>query len=179
MAKIYKSKIPAVSVLNGVFPRIDYQDCYAMDVYRNDIELNDVVRCFFTTAPAWVVKLMKLRDNLGKMVGLKTNNALEKSSSDPNISSFKPGEKFGLFQILERNENEVIMGTDDKHLNFRVSIFLSDQGPAKKISISTIVVLHNSFGRAYMKMVTPFHKMVVPGMMNKIYKGLVRLPALQ
>ncbi|WP_207423791.1 DUF2867 domain-containing protein [Desertivirga brevis] len=173
MSRVLKTEIPLVSVLNNCFPRIDYQDCYCMQVDRGDLQLNDVVRCFFTTAPGWVVNMMKLRDKLGKIAGLKVNKDTRHVSSNPNTSAFLPGEKFGLFQIIERNELEVIMGSDDKHLNFRVSLFLDKlSGNQKRIFISTAVLMHNGFGRSYMKLVAPFHRIVVHGMMNKIYSRL-------
>lgn len=166
MSNILKSAIPANSVINGYFSRIVIQ--------RKDLSLNDVVQCFFTTAPTWVRGMMKLRDKLRTFVGLKTIER-QTTSSDPNSSTFQPGEKFGLFQIIDRNANEVIMGADDKHLNFRVSIFLeNNSGLQHKVSISTIVVLHNTLGRGHMKLVAPFHRIVVPGMMKKIYEGVMR-----
>ncbi len=77
--------------------------------------------------------------------------------------------------MFARTENEVILGEDDKHLNFRVSLFLEQQqnNPQKKdLTISTTVEFNNWFGRLYFIPVRPFHKLIVPTMLKGIIKEL-------
>lgn len=48
--------------------------------------------------------------------------------------------------MFDKNENEIILGEDDKHLNFRVSLFIEQQSnnPQKKdLTISTTVEFNN------------------------------------
>lgn len=52
---------------------------------------------------------------------------------------------------------EIIVGFNDRHLNFRVSI-LSHEG---RISAATWVHPHNPGGRFYLRTILPFHKRIV------------------
>jgi hypothetical protein len=174
MKHIFKTEIPDDSVAKKSLTRIDYKDAFGFYVTNPNIQLNDVARAFFTTAPKWIIQLMKFRDTLGRMVGLKSMGE-DNKKPDFNTVTFLPGESYGLFHVLEHYPKEIIMGTDDKHLNFRVSIYLPetfDDNGRKKVVISTIVEMHNSFGRFYIKLVIPFHRLVVPAMLKNIYKAL-------
>ncbi len=62
-------------------------------------------------------------------------------------SDFAVGERFGLFKVLDKKEKEIILGEDDKHLDFKVSLLYVQ--PENKIYISTGVQYHNFFGRLY------------------------------
>ena len=53
----------------------------------------------------------------------------------------------------------MILGTDDRHLDFRVSILRSEAKDL--VAISTWVRPHNNLGRAYLAMVYPFHRIIV------------------
>ena len=77
--------------------------------------------------------------------------------------------------MFSKTENEVVLGEDDKHLNFRVSLFLKQQTqePSKKdLTVSTTVHYNNWFGRLYFLPVRPFHKLIVPVMLKSIMKEL-------
>jgi hypothetical protein len=79
--------------------------------------------------------------------------------------------------VLEQNEREAVVGEDDKHLDFRVSIHLeplpgSSAPYAYAFTLSTIVIFHNRAGRLYFSMVKPFHRLIVPAVMRGIAKRL-------
>lgn len=85
----------------------------------------------------------------------------------------EPGEQLGLFRVIARTENEVVLGEDDKHLDFRVSLQLEKSklnNIEKELTISTLVKFHNRMGRLYFIPVKPFHRFIVPSML----KGIVR-----
>ena len=82
-------------------------------------------------------------------------------------------EKLGLFRVFHRTDNEVILGEDDKHLNFRISLYKEDTPDSegsKHLTLSTTVVFNNWFGKLYFLPVKPFHKLIVP----KMLKGIIR-----
>ncbi|MEN1784297.1 MAG: DUF2867 domain-containing protein [Bacteroidota bacterium] len=102
----------------------------------------DLGKVFFTSAPNWVKRLFTLRNTLVSLLGLKTPQRTK--DRETQLKSFKgePGEQLGLFKVFEKNENEVILGEDDKHLNFRVSRFLHPQNPntsSRTVTLSTVV----------------------------------------
>ena len=130
-------------------------------------------KSFFSTAPNWVNKLFLLRNKIVKWFGLKIPN--EVSDRKEALNNFKGnvGEQLGLFKVFDRNENEIIFGENDKHLDFRVSFFLENlDNNTKAITISTTVVFHNWFGRLYFLFVKPFHKIIVGSMLKSILKDL-------
>ena len=175
MNQIFKTEIPHESVVKQSLTRIDYEDAFGFYITNPNIQLNDVARAFFTTAPKWIEQLMQFRDAVVKMVGLKSMGENDKKPDFTN-ATFLPGESFGLFQVLEHHPKEIIMGTDDKHLNFRISIYLPevfDDKGRKKVVVATIVEMHNTFGRFYIRLIIPFHRLIVPAMLKNMYNALM------
>lgn len=93
------------------------------------------------------------------------------------IDNFKceKGEQIGLFKVFDKTTNELILGEDDKHLNFRVSLLIDSQNESKtdkKLIISTTVKFNSWFGRLYFLPVRPFHKLIVPSMLKGIINDI-------
>lgn len=164
-----KSSLPASSLLTGV-PH-NYLDSYAAILNTSDIAIERVGKAFFSASPAWVDKLLELRNRMVSLIGLKVPGA---GAKEEVLRNFKceVGESVALFHVLAKTENEVIFGEDDKHLNFRVSLFLDRQN--NLLTVSTLVKIHNNLGRLYMFAIKPFHKIIVPtitkGISNEINK---------
>ena len=99
--------------------------------------------------PWWASALLKLRNRLMAPFGLKTEGQ---------------GIKVGSFPILSETKDELILGTNDKHLNFRISV-LSTNG---RCHVGTWVHCHNLGGRIYLAIVMPFHILIVRNLVRKI-----------
>jgi len=122
-----------------------------------------------------VGQLFNLRNKIVAKFGLK----IPDGTNDPQeqLKNFRcePGERIGLFKVFASHENEVILGEDDKHLNFRISLFLekfSDKNSKKNLTVSTTVVFNNWLGRVYFLPVRPFHSLIVPTILKGIIKDL-------
>ena len=140
---------------------------------ENKFTSADIGKAFFLSGPKWVGQLFALTNKLVSIVGLKTSGDI--TNREQLLENFKcePGERLGLFNVFARTENEVLLGEDDKHLNFRVSLFLNQQPEETKkkdLIVSTTVEFNNWFGRLYFIPVRPFHKRIVPTML----KGMIR-----
>ena len=86
---------------------------------------------------------------------------------------FDPGERFKLFKVFTKTDDELVFGEDDKHLNFRISLLLDhNQTDKKTLAITTAVEFNNSFGRHYFLIVKPFHKLIVALILNRVKKKL-------
>ena len=84
-------------------------------------------------------------------------------------------EQLGLFKVFDKTDDEIVLGEDDKHLNFRVSLFIDKQSENKtdkNLIISTTVKFNNWFGRLYFLPVRLFHKLIVPTMLKGIIKNI-------
>ena len=90
-------------------------------------------------------------------LGLKTARSL--SSAGP------AGSRIGIFKVYETNAVEVLMGEDDKHLDFRASALYqpaeASGAQRARLVFSTVVHCHNRLGRGYLGLIAPFHRLVV------------------
>lgn len=170
--KISKSSLPKQSILQN--DKFNYLDSYEGNIKQIDKNLNstDLGKAFFLSAPKWVGKLFDFRNKIVSVFGLKTPGKI--TDKNKLLDNFKceVGDQLGLFKVFSKTENEVILGEDDKHLNFRISLFLKQENLNYKIIITTTVKFNNWFGRLYFIPVKPFHKIIVPSMLKGIIKEL-------
>jgi hypothetical protein len=74
----------------------------------------------------------------------------------------------GAFDTLARTEDEVLLGTDSNHLDFRASV----RREPDRVVLTTVVQLHNRRGRAYFALVRAVHPTVVRAMLNRAARRL-------
>ena len=171
-----KTNLPKKSILYN-HKKYDYVDSF-QDVLTdkgNKFSSADIGKAFFSSGPGWVNKLFTLRNKIASIIGLKTPGNINDRQKQLDNFTCEKGERFGLFKVFDRTENEVILGEDDKHLNFRVSLFVEQQqenAEKKNLTISTTVEFNNWFGRLYFFPVRPFHKKIVPAILKGIIKQL-------
>lgn len=114
-----------------------------------DAPLRKLAASMFAQEPLWVKALMGLRNIAVSPFGLKSTHA-----------DFPPEQDFiGPFPVISENEMRLVLGLDDKHLDFRITV---DRSDGDAIIVSTWVKTHNGFGRFYLACVMPFHKIIVP-----------------
>jgi len=108
---------------------------------------------------------MSLRNSIVKVFGLKTGNSkqIEKASYYP------VGSRAMLFTVVNRNDNEIVMGENDKHLNFRTSVLLDRKADdTTDIYLTTLVHYNNLLGKTYFFFVKPFHRMLLKSQMKNM-----------
>lgn len=173
---IKKTVLPQHSVLSTSEIKYDYADSYEGYFIdrRNDISAAQIGKAFFSSAPNWVSALFTVRNKVVKLFGLKVAETTANKQALLDKFTCSPNERLGLFKVFERTANEVILGEDDKHLNFRVSLLKADTNDAnqKKLTVSTTVVYKNAFGSIYFLPVKPFHSIIVPAMLKRIITTL-------
>ena len=103
----------------------------------------------FVHFPGPVAWLMKLRTVVVKPLGLQGG------------SSFQD-------LVTERNDEEIIVSKDDKHLCFWVSIYCSKPDAGEQdAAVTTVVNYHNGLGRLYFIGIWIFHKILVKSLFRK------------
>jgi hypothetical protein len=163
MKKVVKlNHIPEKSLILNDFEKIDYYDTYKIQITSNDYTIDKITTEIFKT-PEWVNKLLKLRNFIVKGFGLKTGDTKE-MIIEPYYSI---GSKAVYFTVLDRNENEIVMAENDKHLNFRTSVMVEKDTASSIIYLSTIVQFNNFFGRLYFLPVKPFHRIIIKSLLKK------------
>jgi hypothetical protein len=129
--------------------------------------VDDLAHAFAQPPPRWVSMLMKLRNLIAAMLGLKTGSIPDEKPCSP---PYRSGDKLGFFRLYERTANEIILGENDKHLDFRVSVFMgtNENNPAMKtVVVSTAVTYNNWMGPVYFFFVKPLHRLIVPASLRR------------
>ena len=147
MAKVSKEKLPGTSRLWRYFRTGDFIDGYAV---ASPLSARDAAKLGFRM-PVWAMALLKLRNLLVRSFGLRTER--------PDRA-----EGIGMFPVEYSDAGEVILGFDDRHLDFRIGIL----GDGTTIRMGTWVRPRNLFGRAYLACVMPFHILIVRNAMARI-----------
>lgn len=146
MGKVVKSILPPNSLLQAYLQTGDFLDCYRCET---TIDVDQAAKQAMDF-PAWVSKLMWLRNLIVAPFGLKTD--------------LNEAQTIGIFPLMDRNDNEVIMGFNDKHLDFRISIMTDDSHAYG----ATWVRRHNWFGRLYLALIMPFHILIMRNAIGRI-----------
>lgn len=136
----------------------DFLDSQIAPVSDPSLHAADIAIITFFTMPRWVMALLWLRNALVKPFGLKTDAG--KDYAQPTREDLVSGCYDGMFAVDFVSEDEITFGTSDKHMDFRVSVMLTRE-PAGHTAISTWVHPHSVWGRAYLVVVYPFHKLIV------------------
>jgi Protein of unknown function (DUF2867) len=178
--KIVHSVLPVESVLLLENKKYDFIDSFAGHVLDNDntITIQKVGKAFFTSSPKWVDKLFTFRNKVVSIFGLKTSGKITDRKTQLDNFKCEVGEQLGLFKVFSCTKNEVVLGEDDKHLNFRVSLFIENDkidNRQKTLTTSTAVEFNNWFGKLYFLPVRPFHKVIVPVMLKGIIRELEKV----
>jgi len=131
--------VPAAAVLaRSAFEKIDFQDAWQLPLPASvTSDPAAWAQAAFRSPPRWVAALLALRNALVRLTGIERGNR-------------------GAFGPVARTENELLLGTDAGHLDFRVSLLVADA----KVTLSTVTVLKNARGRRYMAVVKRVHPVV-------------------
>ena len=160
MKKVKAFAIPSTPMIQTALSKTDFSDCFATTNHSES--LDSISKEIFGKLPKWVRPLLHLRNFLVKFLGLK----MEMPKGYHN--RFEPGGYVGFFKIFEVSSTEILLGLNDKHLDFRVSI-LKDSSPIYNIKVSTLVSFNNKLGSYYMKVVAPFHVLVIQSMIKQAF----------
>jgi hypothetical protein len=147
MAHIRTDTLPRASTLWTLHRPGDFLDCYSVASALTPREA--ALRGFVNKG---LVKwLMILRNTLVRPFGLK-------SGADPQTPSI------AIFPICKEDERELVLGLDDRHLNFRIGLIRQDG----RLYMSTWVRPHNVWGRVYLTLVMPFHILISRGAVRRM-----------
>ena len=99
---------------------------------------------------------MSLRNRIAVLFGLKP---ARRTLRDERV-------RFGSFPVICCAPERVVLGFDDKHLDFRIIVDVAKTGAAhSQITATTMVHPHNLLGQIYLAFVLPFYRMIVPPML--------------
>lgn len=160
--KVIEEKIELAIKHEQWLSNIDFIDTFSTTNHVNNIqEITDLV---FNTTPTWIKFLFALRNKIVGIFGLKTGKPTDFNED------FKVGGYVKFFKIYSIAENEIVLGADDTHLNFR-ALVINTKSECYNIQVTTLVQYNNLLGRGYMAVIKPFHRQVVKRMVMNAFKG--------
>lgn len=164
MLRTQSVAVPATSHVRNQYAMPDLADAYRIRLPENaSADPERLANHLFDQSPRWVGMLMRVRDALVSVFGLKTASSLRSSATQPVV------QRIGIFRIYSRHANEIILGEDDRHLDFRLSVMhdAAATGEGSFVTVATTVECHNRLGRTYLAVIAPFHRAVVRGTLRQ------------
>ncbi len=165
-----KSAAPVNSKAEALLPGAYFHDAWAISAALPELDaLGQFLRVASTT-PVWIDRMMALRNIVVSQFGLKNLGGLAAIDSSKRSSDYLPGDRVGIFTLIEQTESEVLLGDDDKHLNVVVSVHkaTSTPGQGTVVTVTTIVHVKNWLGRLYMLPVAPAHHIIARTMVKAV-----------
>jgi hypothetical protein len=143
--------VPSTPLLAHALPSLTWSDAYAvcLPIGWQKHDPQEWADAIFHKPPWWVRILFEVRNVVVRAVGIE------------------PGDTH-VFDTLDWRPDEVLLGTDQRHLDFRASV-LVEPG---RVVVSTVVKAHNLRGRAYSGLVRPIHSWVVRGTLTRAIRRM-------
>ncbi|GLH82307.1 hypothetical protein SSBR45G_72160 [Bradyrhizobium sp. SSBR45G] len=140
----------------------NFTDAFRITIEGDAITARVAAERMLGHAPRWMDVLVTLRNVLVKPFGLKASGADERS----------PRPMIGIFPVVDETPQRIVIGFDDKHLDFRVVIDAAPAatalGSGSRMTATTLVQTHNALGRCYLAAIMPFHRLVVRTMLSQV-----------
>ncbi|GEC57570.1 hypothetical protein ABIF38_001922 [Bradyrhizobium japonicum] len=132
-------------------------DAFRIATARPDLDARHAAEAMVARQPRWIEWLIALRNFIVAPLGLKTSGAADGAARD----------MIGIFPVVSETPERLVAGFNDKHLDFRLVVDVASAGAVRSITATTLVLTHNRFGRAYLAVILPFHRLIVPAMLRK------------
>ena len=119
-------------------------------------DIDTLATLLFTDPPRWFTILLAIRDRIVTLFGIKASHALV------------DGDHIAFFPVLSRSPDEITIGADDRHLDFRGSVLL--RRAERVLVLTTAVRCHNLPGRLYLGVILPFHILVATSLLSRLHR---------
>lgn len=138
-------------------PNADWADAFEVSDVAPCTNMRSLAQRTVGSMPAWARHLLRLRNIIVTPLGLKPDGLNEAVSAEEMID---------IFPILTETKDRIVLGLDDRHLDFRIVIERWHSEAGDRVRVTTLVRRHNAFGRLYLAAITPFHKMIVAAVLT-------------
>ena len=165
--KIEACRVPAASVVGShAIDGAYFSDAYRAPVQNEQASVVDIFFSIFGHLPLWMKRALITRNWLAGACGLEVPTR-EEIMKPMAKSDYNLGDKIGPWPIFALTDTELVAGRDNKHLDFRLSVFREKSALGTNAVISTICTTHNTFGKLYILFIAPFHKWGVKWLIAK------------
>ncbi len=163
--------IPSSCQLHASQHDADFADAYETLVPKSALNATEIYRAITHNTPPWIDSLMRLRHAVVKPFGLKNLGVLSAVPAGEAV----PGQRMGLFEVVSSSPHELVLQDDDKHLTVQLSVLKQTHDAVNdKLTLSTVVHIHNTLGRVYMAFVGPAHKVIAPAVIRRARRAVMQ-----
>ncbi|OBZ94471.1 hypothetical protein ADU59_16985 [Pararhizobium polonicum] len=154
-----------VTLPHPALPSADWADCYERTVAGSALTATAAAQRTLGDFPAWVRALIWLRNAAVRPFGLKA----------PGDHPDGNAQMIGLFPVISRSDQQIVLGFDDAHLDFHVVVDVRSAGEAGQIAgVTTLVHRKILMGKLYIAVITPFHRLIVRTMLSRLSHPLAQ-----
>jgi hypothetical protein len=135
-----------------------FADAFRVEIGDRNLDARQAAERMMARQPRWAEALVSLRNFLVAPLGLRTSGA----------GLVPPKDMIGIFPVVSQTPDRLIAGFNDHHLDFRVVIDVTGPGDVQQVTATTLVKTHNWFGRTYLAIILPFHRLIVPALLRQV-----------
>jgi hypothetical protein len=135
-----------------------FADAFRVEVTDSALDARHAAERMMGRQPRWAEALVKLRNMLVAPLGLKTSGE----------GAPAPRGMIVIFPVLSETPDRLIAGFNDSHLDFRVVVDVTTPEGVRQVTLTTLVKTHNWFGRTYLAVIMPFHRLIAPALLRQV-----------
>ena len=146
---------PAESRISDWYTGASLADSFAVALPPEaPADIDTLATLLFIDPPLWFTVLLAIRDRAVTLFGVKASHALGAS------------DHIAFFPVVSRSPDEITIGADDRHLDFRGSVLM--RRAERLLVVTTAVRCHNRLGRLYLAAILPFHILFVKSLLRRL-----------
>ncbi len=153
-AQVRRTTPPPESVVASWYKNASLLDSYSVQLTASEHSSMRVLASrTVCNPPGWQKALLAVRDAMVTPFGLKTSGTVRASRNST--------ERVDFFPVKWEGTDEIVLGEDDRHLDFRLSLLRRLSQTGTLLIATTVVHSHNALGFTYLNAIRPFHHLVV------------------
>ncbi len=173
MAHVSLCPVPAGSALQARLKTSCFHDSYQVQLPDDGSSPMALYLRAVGRTPGWIDFLMRMRNRMVAPFGIKDLGTLSGVDGQRCASSYRVGDRAGIFRVHALGDGEVVLGDSDRHLDVQVSLMKLPRpegvpSGTLTVALSTVVHVHNALGRLYMMGVTPAHRVIAPAVAARL-----------
>ena len=166
MSTIRTVPLPGESRIVNLFPSSELADAFAVTLPPDaPADIKTLAHQVLARPPRWFRWLLACRDLMVRPFGIQSSAQMRAklvADGTPHID---------FFPVLAVEANEIIVGANDSHLDFRIAVLVRQRREAQaneqEVVLASVVHCHNRTGKLYITLIAPFHRLVVRTMLKR------------
>jgi Protein of unknown function (DUF2867) len=131
-ARVRRTTPPSESVVAGWYENASLLDSYSIDLNSSkQCSMRVLATRTVGDPPAWIKALVAVRDAMVTPFGVKTSGEVRASRAN--------NERVDFFPVQWESNDEIVLGEDDRHLDFRLSLLRRNSPTGTQLIATTVV----------------------------------------